>query len=138
MSKKQLKGDWGWSKKIIILTLLIIALTCAEAYARFQMQANCSYQTGHGMSQPSLFTVEFTTGRELNQETHSSAYRHFSNYVIIWFPPRFIQSQRRFAIVEIRGQVIMTDGTFRPNNLPQTFKKISGQDEIGIFWEIRW
>lgn len=67
-----------------IITFLSLTLPI-DTSAAIRRLCKVQYQTEDGWSKEYTMEVEFATGSELNERTHSYKYKSFKNYCLLWF-----------------------------------------------------
>jgi len=97
---------------VIISMLLLISFNSFSAVKRI---CKVKYQTEDGWSKEYTMEVEFITGSELNEATHTYKYQSYSKYCCIWF------SDGGVAIVEITDYISISGQTFEDEDFKNAF-----------------
>lgn len=120
-----------------IALAIALSLSLNTTYAAIRRLCNVQYATAYGWSQTYTMQVEFITGSELNNATHSYSYDSFKKYCLLWF------SNGGVAINEIKD-FFMCGFTFDDDAFRNLFyinfsikcPQINSENEDGQFWKI--
>jgi len=82
--------------KHLIMLLFIPIFFAESAYAFYESKCNVQYERGDkSFSDKYTLNVQFASGMELNNHTHSLSYSAYKSYALLWF------SEKEVAIVEL-------------------------------------
>jgi len=120
-----------------IVLAILLALNLHPSYASIRRQCKVQYATASGWSHTYTMQVEFITGSELNNATHSYSYDSYKKYCLLWF------SNGGVAINEIRDYFLcgftFDDDAFR-NLFYIKFSiqcpQINAENDDGRIWKI--
>jgi|SRR5579859_453169 len=104
-------------KRVVMTGLLLASIGVSQpAFARVTRLCSVSYLTEDGWTDAGTRSVEFATGRELNEATHSFSFSLSANYAIIRL------NSGDVAIIELSGAVYMPSFQFSNDDFDRLFR----------------